>query len=271
MKLSIFGSTGFIGKNFEQRYPGNILIDRDSRKPLSNNILYLISTIHNYNIFKDASIDVNTNISILCNVLNHCKEKDIVFNFVSSWVVYGDLKQLPAKEAINCNPKGFYSITKKCAEDLLISFCEAFNIKYRILRLSNIIGKGLDTSNNKHKLANIIHKLKLNEQIDLYDNGNFTRDILHIEDACRAINMICTKGNYNEIYNIGSGEPIKIGSFINMARIYIKSESKIVLIKEPKFHSLVHTKNFWMDIEKLKNLGFHTKFTTKDMIKELLD
>ena len=51
-------------------------------------------------------------------------------------------KNLPVNESQPCDPKGFYSITKKCAEDLLISFCNTFGVKYRIIRLCNVMGKG---------------------------------------------------------------------------------------------------------------------------------
>ena len=38
-----------------------------------------------------------------------------------------------------CDPKGFYSITKRTAEQLLISYCETFNIKYRIVRILCVV------------------------------------------------------------------------------------------------------------------------------------
>ena len=270
MELSIYGSTGFIGSNYIKMYPGHIQIPREKRMPLTKEILYLISTVDNYNVFNDTLIDVNTNISILCEVLNHCKNEDIVFNFISSWFVYGKLNAFPAKEDSYCNPKGFYSITKKCAEDLLISFSETFNIKYRIIRLSNVLGKDdKKASNKKNALTWMVNKLKANETIELYDNGEPMRDILHIKDACRAIELICEKGEYNEIYNVGSGMPINIGSFINSARKKIKSKSNIISIDPPNFHKKVQSKDFWMDTRKLKSLGFKTKFSNEDILNEL--
>ncbi len=270
MKLSIYGSTGFIGSNFIKMYPEHTLISREDRKPLTNQILYLISTVDNYNVFKDTSIDVRTNLSILCEVLNYCKKKDMVFNFISSWFVYGKLESLPAKENSQCNPKGFYSITKKCAEDLLISFCETFNISYRIIRLCNILGKGdKNVSREKNALTWMVNKLKANETIELYDNGEPIRDILHVKDACRAIELICKNGNLNEIYNVGSEHPMKIGEFINLSKNKIDSKSEIIMVNPPKFHSQVQNKHFWMDIKKLKSLGFEAKFTHQDIINEL--
>ena len=83
MKLSIYGATGFIGRNFNFLYPYHNVIEREERKPKSENILYLISTVENHNLYFDASKHINTNLYILCEVLNYCKKEDIVFNFVS--------------------------------------------------------------------------------------------------------------------------------------------------------------------------------------------
>ena len=114
MKLSIYGSTGFIGSNFLKIYPNNIKIKRGNLKPETQDILYFISTVHNYNVFEDITKDVKVNLELLCKVLENCKSNNITFNFISSWFVYGKTKNLPVNESQPCDPKGFYSITKKC-------------------------------------------------------------------------------------------------------------------------------------------------------------
>ena len=270
MKLSIYGSTGFIGSKFIKLYPSHMTIKRENRNPLSNEILYFISSIDNSSIFTDTSIDVESNLSVLCEVLNYCKEKDIIFNFISSWYVYGKLDSLPAKEISLCKPKGFYSITKKCAEDMLISFSETFGIKYRIIRLCNVLGKGdKNISNKKNALLWMINKLKEDEKIELHDNGEHIRDIIHIHDACKAIELICRKGALNEIYNVGLGEPISIRNFINLAKEIIQSRSKIISINSPKFRSESVNKSFWMDVDKIQSLGFNADFSNLDIINDL--
>ena len=146
--ISIYGGTGFVGSNYYEKYKDkSILVKRNVRKPKSENILYFISTIHNYHVFDDPYKDIDTNLRILIETLEECKKlsetsgNKVTFNFISSWFVYGET-ELPAHEESVCKPKGFYSITKKCAEDLLVSFCNTFNVKYRIIRLCNVLGKG---------------------------------------------------------------------------------------------------------------------------------
>ena len=60
-KISLYGSSGFIGKNFTRMYDNCVSIERNSRKPLTNEILYFISTVDNYNVHDNITLDVETN------------------------------------------------------------------------------------------------------------------------------------------------------------------------------------------------------------------
>lgn len=268
--ISVFGSTGFIGGNFIKMFPEKtVSISREDRVPKTNNILYFISTVDNYNVFSNITLDVETNLKVLCEVLENCKNSNIIFNFISSWFVYGETN-LPAREDFICNPTGFYSITKKAGEDLLISFCKTFGVEYRILRLCNVLGNDDGKiSSKKNALSFLMKKLKENEEIFLYDNGTPIRDLMHVSDVCEAIDLVCEHGEKNSIYNIGSGQPTKIGDIIGEAKQYLGSKSEIKYKEAPEFHKLVQTKDFWMDNSKLLSLGFKQKISNSDIIREL--
>lgn len=268
--ISVYGSSGFIGSRFCNIYSDFIVKqNREERKPRTKNILYLISTVDNYNIHTDITLDVEINLKILCEVLDYCRDTNITFNFISSWFVYGKT-ELPAKEEYYCNPTGFYSITKKAAEDLIISFCRTYKVNYRILRLCNVLGKGdKKISTKKNALSYMIELLKKNEDVYLYDEGTPIRDIMHIDDVCSAIKLVCDIGNLNEIYNIGSGQPITIGAIIKIAKQYLRSNSEIKYKETPEFHKIVQSKDFWFDTTKLKNIGFTQLISSKKIIEEL--
>jgi len=271
-KISVFGGTGFIGSLFSNKYSEEtIKIERNELSSKSENILYFISTTHNYNIFEDPHLDINTNLNHLIKVLEKNKSSASVFNFISSWFVYGDTDDLPAKEDSICRPKGFYSITKKCAEDLLISYCKTFNINYRILRLSNIYGKTDNkVSAKKNALQFLVQKIKNNEEINLYNNGNFLRDYLSVNDCCKAIKTCIDKGQINEIVNIGSGKGYMFKDIINEAIQLTNSSSKINNINSPEFHKIVQVADMYLDTTKLKNLGFHVERSPRQIAEDLI-
>jgi len=268
--ISVYGGSGFIGSRFCELYSNIVLKqDREERKPKTQEILYFISTVDNYNVHNNITLDVETNLKVLCEVLDFCRDSNFIFNFISSWFVYGET-ELPAKEEYYCQPTGFYSITKKAAEDLLISFCKTYEVKYRILRLCNVMGNGDGKiSAKKNALSYMIDLLKKNEDVYLYDNGTPIRDIMHVDDVCRAIDLVCREGKLNEIYNIGSGQPIPISAIIETAKKYLGSTSNIKSKEAPEFHKIVQSKNFWMDTNKLNRLGFTQEISNDQIIREL--
>ena len=256
-KISVYGGTGFIGRSFCDLFSDQIVkIPRDSKEPQSRDILYFISTTTNYNVFEDLHVDINTNLNLLMEVLRYCKNEDIVFNFVSSGFVYG-LDVIDAKETDLPDPRGFYSITKRTAEQLLISFCETFGCKYRIFRLANVYGTDKTVSPKKNVLAFLINKLKTDEDIQLYGGGLVLRDYMHVDDVSRAMKCIIDSGSENQIYNIATGQPRYFRDIIQLAVDKLPNcGSKIISVETPEFYSKTQAKNFSLNIEKLNNLNF---------------
>ena len=267
-KISVFGGSGFIGSNFCQLYKHNtIKIPRNKREPESKQILYLISTIHNYNVFDNPYIDIDTNLRVLIETLEKCKDKDVVFNFVSSWFVYGQTDNLPACEQTSCNPKGFYSITKRAAEQLLISYCDTFDIKYRIFRLSNVYGvNATKVSIKRNALQYLCGEVVNNRDINLYNNGSDIRDFMHVDDVCAAMKLCMERSPVNEIYNIGSGIPRQFGEIMEYVRKKTESKSQFISVEPPDFHKKVQVKDMYLDTTKIRSLGFKPK---KDIWRQI--
>jgi nucleoside-diphosphate-sugar epimerase len=268
--IQIFGGSGFVGSEFVKQNPGCIVNARDDYRIKSDNILYMISTVTNYNVKTDPYIDIDTNLSTLMRVLEQCKELDLTFNFVSSWFVYGET-EMPATEQSNCYPNGFYSITKRCAEQLLISYCETFGIKYRILRLANVAGSGdKKASPQKNALQHMINELKAGRDVNVYDGGNLYRDYIHVSDAAKAIKTIMDKGEVNTIYNVGNGKPLLFKDMIEYAKELIGGNGKLNPIEIPQFHKTVQVRSMWMLSDKLKSLGYEPKYDLEAIIEDMV-
>jgi len=271
MEINVLGGYGFVGGRYCEMTPNIIKNDKFDYEVKSKNVLYFISTVHNYNVFTQPYLDMDTNLTTLIKTLETCKGKDVTFNFISSWFVYGDVP-LPAKENSYCDPKGFYSITKRTAEQLLISYCETFDINYRILRLGNVLGE-TDTkvSAQKNALQYLINELKLENDVKLYDSGNMYRDYIYVDDAVNAINLVINNSPVNEIYNIGNGQKIYLNEIIEYAGEKLNSKSNIISIDVVPFHKKVQTKNMVLDISKIKSLGYNNKYSIYDIVDKLVE
>lgn len=269
--LSVFGGTGFVGSAFINKYPQHLLMERKDVVPASDTVLYLISTVDNYNVFTDLTLDINTNLTHLMHVLEQCKGRVKKFVFISSWFVYGNV-EMPAAETAACKPKGFYSITKYAAELMLESFCRTFNIDYQIIRLANVVGKGDGkVSKRKNALQYLIDEMKNNRPINLYNNGMFYRDFIDVDDVARGIDHIINYGEHNETYNLGRGVPVLFKDMIMYAYSKLSSTSAIGEMQPTDFHKIVQVESMYLDTSKLEALGFKCSKSVHAMIDSLLE
>jgi nucleoside-diphosphate-sugar epimerase len=267
-KISVFGSTGFIGSKWIDLYSDISYAEpRDSVNPKCKDIIYFRATNSNYNVFSDPTLDVKTNLVLLTETLKNLTSENN-FILISSWFVYGKNNINLNKESDHCNPKGFYSITKYTQEQLVESYCKTNNIRYKILRLCNVVGGDLGATSKKNAIEYLINQLKLNQDINVYKGDNY-RNYLHVEDVCRAIKLILDNSISEEIYNIGNKQSTKLIDIIYFCKNYLNSQSKLNFIDAPKFHEQVQSKDFHMDTNKLQNLGFQPKYSLEDILKIL--
>ena len=267
--LSVFGGTGFIGGKFCELYSDKVtLVPRGGRKPPTKDVLYFISTTTNQSIFSDLHVDIDTNLTLLMDVLSNCRDKDITFNFVSSGFVYGN-DVLDAKETDCCNPTGFYSITKRTAEQLLISYCNTFGVKYRIFRVGNVYGLDPTITPGKNVLGFMISLMKKNKDIKLFGGGDFQKDYMFVDDICRAIKFLIKKSDKNQIYNIATGKSMSFKDILLTARNIICSSSDIYAASFPRDQEYLQVKNMTLNVDKLKSMLFFPKMDFEEGLNEM--
>ena len=282
--VNVFGGNGFVGSEYCKISKDDLIKNaRDDHSVQSANCVYFISTVDNYNVHIDSTLDIETNLIVLMKVLDNYRDyikksgEQGMFNFISSWFVYGKdsgfgegSRGIP--ETDPCDPKGFYSITKRCAEQLLISYCETFNLNYRILRLANVLGKeDKKVSAKKNALQYLLGEIAANKPLDLYDSGYFYRDYIDVRDCARAIHLVVQHGEINSIYNIGNGKPIIFRDVVRYARDAMDSGSEIRTIEQKEFHKKVQSsRSFYMDNEKLKKLGYRPDYNINQTIDDII-
>ena len=272
MKTTLMGN-GYIGSEFLRQNEKSVVVnERNDYVPQSPKVLYTISTTHNYHIFKRPHLDIDTNLSILIAVLENARLKygeDVDFTFLSSWFVYGKQETFPVKENAPCNPTGFYSATKLAAERLLASYCETYGMKYRILRLCNVIGgDDPDMGRKKNALQYMITRLAQDKEINLYA-GDVIRDYLDVRDVALAIKLAMNSES-GETINIGAGGyGYNIKNLVRYAYGLVE-KGEIHRIPVPDFHKTVQTDRMVLDVEKIASLGFVPQHTIHSTIKEII-
>lgn len=259
MALTVFGGKGFVGSHYVDAYYhpaiGNIasINEREDYKAYSPDVLYFISTVHNQNVYSDPFLDIDTNLTILIKVLENWRNRldasSGVFNFVSSWFVESGVK-------------GFYTSTKKCAEELLESYCKAFGLQYRILRLCNIVGPGdSKVSKNKNALQYVIGQLSRDEDVLVRPA---LRQYMHVADCAKALELVLSKGSTNRVYSIGNNIPMDFPETIKYAKNVLQSKSTISYV-DGFYSSCV------MDTHDLYDLGYTPTYTGEALVYALCE
>ena len=277
--FSVYGSWGFVGnelcKDDDFKHHEDNPHDFKNKFPSDYpDLVYCISTIHNYNVTdNDPYTDIQTNLTHLMTVLQANKMKygnDFTITLISTWFVYGKV-ECPAKEDSVCNPKGFYSITKKTQEDLLISYCETFGIKWKIVRLSNILGvDDKKVSPRRNALQYMVKTLCSGGEINLYDE-DCRRDYTHVSDAAEAIKLVAQDGEFGQIYNVGSGQPNSIHRLVGYAHKKSDYIGKINLVTVPEFHKTVQVRDMWLDTTKITELGWKPKMEVETIVEDMCE
>ncbi len=189
------------------------------------------------------------------------KIKHLIFASTSS--VYGDTKKFPLNENDSTDhPLSFYAATKKSNEIMAHSYSYIHNLPCTGVRFFTVYGPFGRPDMALFKFTkNIIE----NKHIELYNNGNHSRDFTYVDDIIVGISSLLKKQPNKkipyEIYNIGNGNPKKLLDYIKTIEKNLNKSAKTKKLPLQigdifKTHS---------DIKKLKNSTGYIPKTSIDV------
>ena len=241
MNIFVTGAAGFIGTNFVYYIQKN---HRDW-KIVGYDALTYAGNAENPSLFIKTNVDGTG--TLLDASLRHGIRR---FHQISTDEVYGDLPldmpELKFTEDSPLRPSSPYSASKAAADLLVLSYHRTYGMDVTISRCSNNYGK---YQHQEKLIPKTISCALRNDSIPVYGNGENVRDWIYVEDHCRAIEKIITKGRSGEIYNVGSNNE---ASNISMIRKILKSmdrsEELITFTKDRRGHD----KRYAIDNSKLQ-------------------
>ena len=162
------------------------------------------------------------------------------FHQVSTDEVYGDLPldrpDLLFTEQTPLQASSPYSASKASADLLVLSYYRTFGLPVTISRCSNNYGP---YQFPEKLIPLMISKALKNEPLPVYGDGKNVRDWLHVEDHCRAIDLILHRGRVGDVYNIGGrNERKNLDVVKTILGLLKKSESLITYIDDRPGHDL---------------------------------
>ncbi|HIK33269.1 MAG TPA: GDP-mannose 4,6-dehydratase [Oscillatoriales cyanobacterium M59_W2019_021] len=135
------------------------------------------------------------------------------FVFASTSSVYGNAETFPTSEAICPQPVSPYGITKLAAERLCLLYFQNFGVPVAGLRYFTVYGPRQRPDMAFHKFF----KAVLNDEaIDIYGDGQQTRDFTFISDAVAAnLAAAVAPDAPGEVFNVGGGSRVVLTEIID--------------------------------------------------------
>ena len=234
---------------------------------------------------EDPDSYIQANIVGFLNILEGCRHSNVDhLIYASTSSVYGLNSQLPFSESeVADHPIQIYAATKRSNELMAHSYSHLFNLPTTGLRFFTVYGPW-----GRPDMALFLFTKNIleNKKIDVFNEGNHTRDFTYVDDIVNGIllaseNQPLNDNNWNDlkpdpssssapfrVLNIGNGQKVELKDYIRA----IETE----LGKEAKFNYLPmqagDVPDSLADLRKIKSIsGYQPKVSYKEGVKKFID
>jgi dTDP-glucose 4,6-dehydratase len=177
---------------------------------------------------------------------------------ISTDEVYGSVPTGSSKETDELRPRNPYSASKAGADRLAYSYWATYHVPVIVTRASNNYGP----NQFPEKIIPLfITNLVDDRQVPLYGDGLNERDWLHVDDHCRAIDLLLDKGTDGEVYNIGGGNQVRN---IDLTHRLLSLVGKPPSLIKPVADRQGHDRRYSLDTAKLEGLGWQPRVPFED-------
>ena len=304
MKIMISGGLGFIGshlseklstqheiiiltKSFKKKnnvndFFGNIKIEKVDltnflkiekiiQKYKPQVFIHLSGETSHAKSFEHPIDDIDSNAKSTLFILEILRKMNLKCRFIlgSTFIVIGKPTKLPVNENTSCNPTTIYGTNRLASEQYCKIYHNVYGMDTLIFRITNSYGPREQIIPSKNAINYLIHQAYLGNNLTIFNEGKFFRDIIFVSDVIDGIKKIISKGKSGETYWIASGNKIWFYELGNLLKDI--TNVKVDYIKTPTYTKKVDVGNFVVNNKKLQSLGWKPKFTLREGIIETIN
>ncbi|HJR61023.1 MAG TPA: dTDP-glucose 4,6-dehydratase [Vicinamibacterales bacterium] len=169
---------------------------------------------------------------------------------ISTDEVYGSIPEGSSRETDELKPRNPYSASKAGADRLAYSYFATYDVPVIITRASNNYGP--------YQFPEKVIPLFVTNAVDdipvpLYGDGLQVRDWLHVEDHCRAVDLLIDAGVSGEVYNVGGGNHVRN---VDLTQQILQLAGKTTALIRHVPDRQGHDRRYSLDTTKLRGLGW---------------
>ncbi len=220
----------------------------------------------------DPMKDFDNNVVVTQKILEYMRKMEVnEILFASSSTVYGEAKIMPTPENYGpYMPISSYGASKMANEGFITAYSHYYGIKGSIFRFANIVGK-----NSTHGVIyDFINKLNKNKnELEILGDGTQEKSYMHVIDCVNSMIFIHEKLDKTDIINLGNEETTSVKKIAD----YVVNGLGLKNV-EYKFTGGINgrgwvgdVKKTFLDIQKLKNLGWKSKYTSDEAVKTAVE
>ena len=184
---------------------------------------------------------------------------------ISTDEVYGSVAEGLSRETDELCPRNPYAASKAGADRLAYSFWATHGVPVVVTRASNNYGsRQYPEKVIPLFITNAIDRRK----VPLYGDGLNVRDWLHVDDHCRAIDLLIERGERGATYNIGGGNEV---ANIDLTRRLLGLLDRPESLITPVADRPGHDRRYALDTTRLRALGWKPHVAFDDGLRATVD
>jgi dTDP-glucose 4,6-dehydratase len=184
---------------------------------------------------------------------------------ISTDEVYGSVPVGASRETDELKPRNPYAASKAGADRLAYSYWATYGLPVIVTRASNNYGP----YQFPEKVIPLFVTNAIGDiPVPLYGDGKNVRDWLHVDDHCRAIDLLIEKGVDGEVYNIGGGNEVMN---VDLTHQILAALGKPASLIKPVADRLGHDRRYCLDTTKLRGLGWSPREPFDDGLRRTIE
>ena len=180
---------------------------------------------------------------------------------ISTDEVYGSVATGASVETDELRPRNPYSASKAGADRLAYSYWATYDLPVIVTRASNNYGP---YQFPEKVIPLFVTNAIENIPVPLYGDGRNIRDWLHVDDHCRAIDLLIDRATSGEVYNIGGGNEVMN---IDLTHRILETLEKPRSLITPVADRPGHDRRYCLDTTKLRALGWAPQVRFEDGLR----